>query len=185
MFFNKQKKLAFVLPPKCGTHTLRNFFQHSWWHYLPPGHGTLDKFIAKYPNLANYTVYGFLRDPLLRFESSLRHIYRVRQPKGALDGVQFESYEHMISLFPALLTHHEMLLKPQSDWLADPRVTVLDFRNIETELQRISERPNVPVRRLNSSDGEWKSVITPAVEEFVRQQYADDYVLASKVGLEF
>jgi hypothetical protein len=76
-----------------------------------------------------------------------------------------------------LLKRHELLLKPQSHWLADPRVTVLDFRNIETELQRISERPDVLVRRLNTSDGEWKSVITPAVEEFVRQQYADDYRL--------
>ena len=187
MFFHKQKKLAYILPPKCGTYTARDFFQNARWHFLTPFHATLEELTAKYPNLANYTVYGFLRDPLLRFESVILHLKRmpgvhpifekVLRDNGVTDSLEAVSYETVISVFPKLAEALPAFCHQQAAWLDHPKVTVLDFRNMEAELRRITGNTEQPLVRYNTSTDFGRSVITPAVEEFVRQQYADDYRL--------
>ena len=176
MFFHKDKKIAFLLPPKTGTQTLVDFLPRCGFYPLPPAHYQFDWFANKYPNLNNYTVYGFMREPMAYFESAFRHMRRVIPPNGELAGINFQSYEQMIEHLPALQRELNILTKPQSHWLADSRLTLLDFNNFETELRRITGNTDQPIPKLNVAD-EWRGVITPAVEEFVRQHYADDYPL--------
>lgn len=185
MFFHKDKKVAFLLPPKTGTHTLIDFLPKCGFYPLPPMHRKFDWFVNKYPNLNNYTVYAFMREPMAYFESAFRHMRRVIPPDGELAKIDFQSYEQMIEHFPALQREANIFTKPQSHWLADPRLTLLDFNNFEIELRRITGNTDQPIPKLNVAD-EWRGVITPAVEEFVRQHYADDYALAKdRLGKEY
>ena len=195
MVFNKATKQAFVHPPKTGTHTTQNFLKAIGWKTLPMTHARTERLIRDYPNLNDYTLYGFLRDPLLRFESVILHLKRmfgvhpifekVLRDNGVTDSLEAVSYETVISVFPKMAEALPAFCHQQAAWLNHPKVTVLDFRNMEAELRRITGNNEQPLVRYNTSTDFGRSVITPAVEEFVRQQYADDYVLASKIGLEF
>lgn len=171
MFFNKQKKIAFILPTKCGTFALRDFFpQIPHWHTAGVIHDCLDTTAKKYPNLNNYTIYAFFRNPLLRFESAVRHAYRVKN-------LSFNSYDEFIDRFEEMNSVYEIIIKPQSYWTADPRVTPLDFDSLESELHRVTGT-TIPVRQLNAAGDSWRSEITDKVRAFVREYYAADYALA-------
>lgn len=176
MFFHKDKKLAFLLPPKIGTHTLIDFLPKCGFYALPPVHRNFEWFANKYPNLSQYTVYAFMREPMDYFESAFRYMRRSISPDSELAGIDFQSYEQMIEYLPAFQREINILTKPQSWWLSDTRLTLLNFNNFESELRRITGNTDQPIPKLNAAD-EWRGVITPAVEEFVRQHYADDYRL--------
>ena len=178
MMFNKAKQIAFLLPPKCGTHAVVDFFHSAGWHSLAPVHASLEWFEKKYKNLQNYMVYAFMRDPLFRFESALRHISRVNE-------VKFHSYDQMIDDFSTLSIKYKLMLFPQHHWISDPRVTPLDFDNLESELHRITETA-FPVKQLNAAGDSWRSEITDKVRAFVREYYAADYALAKdRLGKEY
>lgn len=188
MMFNKVTKEAFVHPPKTGTHSIQNFLMPLGWKKLPMTHARTTRLISDYPNLASYTIYGFLRDPLQRFESAILHIKRsvrvdqvlsgVLREQGITDSVEAVPYETLIGIFPALHVALPAFFRPQAAWLDHPQVTVLDFANMEAELRRITGNTDQPFVQHNVGTDFGKSVITPAVEEFVRDYYAADYQLA-------
>ena len=179
MFFNKQKQIAFILPTKCGTHTVRNYLsQVPYWHSLKFIHEPLERIASVYPNLNQYTVYGFFRNPMLRFESAARHAYRV-------GSVRFESYDDFVDRIVEMEEAYKLLVYPQSHWFADPRVTPLDFDNLKSELHRITET-TFPLEQLNAAGDSWRSEITDKVRSFVREYYAADYALAKdRLGKEY
>lgn len=170
MYFHKEKKIAFVFPPKCGTHTTNNFFERLKWHRLPQVHENLEFFANKYPNLNQYKVYGFFRNPLLRFESGVRYARRTIP-------LDCDSYDTVIDQFAELEGRLLAFVRPQVHWLADPRVTPLDFDNLESELHRVTGE-SMPIVHLNAAGDSWRSVITDKVRAFVREYYAADYALA-------
>lgn len=193
MMFNKATKQAFVHPPKTGTHTIQKFLIEHDWKKLPMTHARTERLIRDYPNLNDYTIYGFLRDPLERFESAILHVKRshrvdqilarVLQQNGIADSVETVSYETLIGIFPAVSEVLPAFFRPQSAWLDHPKVTVLDFRNIDAELRRIAGNTDRPIVRQNVATNFGKSVITRAVEDFVRDHYAPDYALMnSRLG---
>lgn len=187
MFFNKATKQAFIFPPKTGTISVRHFLGSIGWHGLRPYHLTVDEWIEKYSALNDYKIYGFCRNPLERFESAILHCKQVRylqddfqkllQRSGISESVEVVSYETLTNIHASLVEEFKGLFLPQTRWLNHPKVTVLNFRNMEAELRRITGNTEQPLVRYNTSTDFGRSVITPAVEEFVRQQYADDYRL--------
>lgn len=187
MIFNKVTKQAFVHPPKTGTHTTQAFLRSLGWKALPKPHALTQEFLNTYPNLDSYEIFGFLRDPLKRFESTVLYLKRPwiinRQFSSILlagntaDSVESLSYEHVVNNFAEISSLLPVFFMPQSAWLNHPKVTVLNFENIESELRRISGNYSQPIEKLNVGTDFGRSVITPAVKEFVRQQYADDYRL--------
>lgn len=187
MLFNKQTKQAFVFPPKNGTHTVVNFLHQFGWHRNSDHHKTTDLLLSEYPNLNEYTIYGFLRDPIKRFESVILHFKQFPYTRLQFDSFLQEqnatpreqlSYDEFVDLIPAMPSNYQILLQPQSDWLAFPQVTVLDFNLFETELRRISGNIDQPIERYNYASEFGKSVITDKVRAFVRDRYAVDYQLA-------
>lgn len=188
MMFHKEKKLAFVHPAKTGTHTLIHFLGVIGWKRLPPTHARTERLIKDYPNLMNYQIYGFLRDPLARFESAILHLKRmptvdqvllgVLQKNSVTDSLEAVSYDTIVDVFPSLREALPAFCWPQSEWLNHPLVTPLDFDNFEAELRRITGDTTTPIEQRNAATDFGRSVITDKVRAFVREYYAADYALA-------
>jgi len=196
MVFNKETKQAFVHPAKTGTHSIRAFLKALGWKELPAAHTPPNALIAKYPNLNDYTIYGFLRDPLARFESAVLHLKRdpqisqhfetVLREAGVTDSLQALSYETVVGVFPQIGQRLGGFTQPQTYWLDHPKVTVLDFDNLESELRRITGNTTQPMELLNTATDFGRSEITQVVRDFVREQYAADYALAKdRLGKDF
>jgi hypothetical protein len=196
MWFHKATKQAFIFPTKTGSASARSFLDKSGWKCLAYQAEIPANLIAQYPNLATYSIYGFLRDPLKRFESSVLHIKQVSIYKNLFDKFladksrtrEFISYEEVIAFMPqlSLLTWANVFFWPQSYWFEAPNVTILDFDNIEAELRRITGNTTEPFEALNASTDFGRSEITQAVRDFVREHYAADYALAKdRLGKEY
>lgn len=190
MFFNKQTKQAFIFPTKVGTMTIRHFLGSVGWHGKMEHHATLDELLVQYPALSDYTVFGFFRDPVLRFESAILHIKQFKTfhshftsllaSNGIDKSVEEVTYDDVASIDGIVEQHYPLLFKPQSFWLANPKVTVLDFKNLESELRRITGNVDTPMKRWNTSSDFGRQQITQSVIDFVRTKYADDYELAAQ-----
>jgi hypothetical protein len=196
MFFHKASQQAFVFPTKCGTYTVMNFLHNCGWKNVGNNHLPAEWFIEKYPNLQNYEIYAFVRDPVLRFESGILHIKQVSGSKLSLDkflidqniakNLESASYEDLIPVFSAKLKKFSVIFDPQVKWHQAPNVRALDFNNMEAELRRITGNADQPLVRYNTSTDVGRSVITQNVIDFVRQEYAADYVLAKdRLGKEY
>lgn len=196
MWFHKETKKAFILPPKTGSVSIRSFLEKLNWKCLTHQAETSLSLIAKYPNLATYSIYGFLRDPLKRFESSILHVKQVPFYRNWFDNFltnkpytrEFISYEEMIAILPELCQHEwaNVFFLPQKNWFDAPNVTVLDFENIESEVRRITNNTLETFESLNVSTNFGRSEITQTVRDFVREHYADDYALAKdRLGKDF
>jgi hypothetical protein len=194
MIFNKDRKLAFVLPYKTGTNTIIKFLTPMGWKTLGDQHAFTTQCLKSFPNLNNYTIYGFLRNPLMRFESSALNLKRLERTSFLKQKIEemgktaeTASYEDIIDLFKTYENARAGLLsRLQSEWLNHPKVTVLDFDNFESELRRVTGYTTQPITRENVSADFGKSVITDKVRAFVREYYAADYALAKdRLGKEY
>lgn len=187
MLFHKPSQQAFVFPSKCGSNTVMQFLTDCGWKNLGKNYFVPEYFIGMYPNLQNYQIYAFVRDPVLRFESGILHIKQVIYSRLRFDQFLIDqgisktretvSYEDLIPTFSKMQEKFFATLSPQVKWHQAPNVIALNFNNMENELRRITGNTEQPLMRYNTSTNFGRSVITPAVEEFVRQQYADDYRL--------
>lgn len=198
MLFHKAKQLCLFQVPKTGTTTARNFLPAIGWKYLPPEHGEPAHFLSHYPNLNNYKMFAFVRNPLQRFESSilfLKALHTERFFQEVLDKVGLDkpikdvSYDDFVDYFDAFDKRYPIILDRQVKWFSDSRVEALDFDNYETELRKICETTNPqkrPIGWLNSTKAVAKSEITQKVIDFVRSHYAADYALAKdRLGKEY
>lgn len=199
MWFDKSSKQAFILIPKTGSVTCRGFLNAIGWKNLAPHHAHASNLIRRYPNLAEYSIYAFLRDPLTRFESSILFLKQI--PFNSVDELsrclennginktkEELTYDEVVDLFPTFKNY--MLLDtvfiPQSDWFDAPNMIGLDYMNLETELRRITNNYSEPLKKYNVSTDFGRSVITQKVKDFVREYYAADYALIKdRLGKEY
>lgn len=195
MLFNEATKQAFVFPPKTGSHTVKNFLKSRNWreHGTLDWHSFIDIAIKKFPELNNYDIYGFFRDPLARFESSILfmkqhatsnyYFSELLRNNGVQKCVEEISYDDIVDLFDLVNTYDffKILFLPQVCWLEHSKVEVLDFDKFENELQRIAGNKHAPILSYNVSTSFGKSAVTNRVKNFVRQNYADDYSYGKKV----
>lgn len=206
MVFHKEKKLCLLLPPKNGTQTSRLFLLENGWNAVGPHHIDVGTAIQMYPNLKNYQIYSFIRNPLDRFISCILYFKQHQLLKNKIESVIEEnnlqttvkdiSYEMLLPYIDKLDENYKVMFRPQymmfraqNLYFTQPNVEALDFDNFETELRRISgllDPDKYPITTLHKSSDWGKSVITDKVREFVRERYADDYVLAKeRLGKEY
>lgn len=191
MFFNKATKQAFIFPAKVGTITTRHFLGSIGWHGLHPYHATAAELIEKHPALNDYTIYGFYRDPVKRFESAVLHckqfpmvrdiLAKLLQDNGISKSVEAVSYDELVDVHAALVEQFKGLFISQTHWLDHPKVTVLDFAKFEEELRRITGNTTQALVHRNVSSDFGRSEITPKVVDFVKAHYASDYEFARRV----
>lgn len=192
MFFHKESKQAFVFPPRCGTRSTMEFLKKCEWKNIGKNHFVPEKFIEHYPNLTNYQIYAFFRDPVLRFESKLLYIKQVTGYKEKLEELlvaqgisktrEEVSYDELVDIFPVINQTFYFLFDPQDKWYKVPNITGLDFSNYEAEIRKVTGNTQIQISNTNRSTGFGKSVITQKVRDFVRQHYAADYALGQKLG---
>ena len=196
MIFHKESKLCLFEPTKTGTRTARDFLRNAGWVYIAPDHGYPEDYLAKYPNLAQYQAYCFLRNPLERFvsailflkqlESGATRIQQVIDENAISATVETLTYEQLIDYLSQFNAKFPIMLEPQSRWATLPGTEILDFDNYEAEIRRISGDYTNPIVVQNKSTDFGKSVVTQKVIDFVRQHYAADYALAKdRLGKEY
>lgn len=196
MYFHKASKQAFLFPPKCGSITAMNFLAACGWKTAYMSHNVPEFFIEKYPNLKNYQIYAFFRNPVTRFESAVLYAKQAKINHEILEKLlvdnniqetrQSVSYDKIVDIFPAVKTALGVIFKPQIEWYRVPNVTPLDFDNYEAEIRRITGNMETPVVAMNKATSFGKSEITQKVIDFIRQEYAADYALAKdRLGKEY
>lgn len=183
-------------PPKNGTTTARKFLKSVGWYLNKPEHDYPETSLEKYPNLADYKYYVFIRNPLDRFVSAVLHLKREHPSANKMKELIAEaglsetpesiSYEQIIDIFPKFDSTYVKMFDPQSRWATLPGTEILDFDNYETEIRRVSDNYTAPLVIQNEGTDFGKSVVTQKVIDFVRQHYAADYALAKdRLGKEY
>lgn len=183
MNYCPERKLAFIMPTKTGTSTLEHFLS-IWGTAKLDGnrHRLYKDIINSNPELKAYTFFGFYRDPLDRFLSICRHMYKVDKNLFYL-GFPDSVYDNYVDTFYDELEKISYMAVPQVKWLQD--VQLLDYRNYSQEilkLARIFNQSKVEMKVLNSTP-KFQSTISQKVIDFVQSYYADDYRLGRERGL--
>lgn len=195
MIFHRAKKLCIFLPPKTGTKTAREFLVKYGWNVTREYHIPPQEAVAKYPNLANYQYFAFIRNPVDRFVSCIKFLQQNKisreKMQSVLDAnnVQELTYDAVVSLFDQFNTEFETMFFPQANWFCLENTTALDFDNLPNELIKLADYPDMPsdqIPVLNKSEEFGDGVITDNVRNFVREYYAVDYQLAKdRLGKEY
>ena len=180
MILFKDKKVAFALPPRTGSTTAKEFlFKSKNCVQLPNRHEPPKIFIKKYPTLADYKIYSFLRNPLERFVSGVHFVNKDTNLDMSCD-------EFIDNKFAKLSSF--IVFKKQAEWFEGVNVEALNFDNYETELRRVTDGLGLDahsIEWLNKSEGD-PLEITDKVRNFVREYYAADYALAKeRLGKEY
>lgn len=194
MYYDTQRKLAFVMPPRTGTTMFSRLLTewgvtaHQHKHCKPPE--------AQIDGLNEYVIYGFFRDPLDRYLSLVRYfqmsvekpeIIKVAKEKFANVGLTIEqvvnaSYDDFVD-FPETNLAVPFYFDPQVDWLANAQL--LDFNNYTQEVLRVARmlgQNQVQIGVLNDSP-QSNEIPSQKVIDYVQLRYADDYRLGRERGL--
>lgn len=184
MYYDTQRKLVFVMPTKTGSQTLLSLLK-SWG--LSSIEGDMHTKLKDIPDIQSYTVYGFFRNPLDRFLSSLRYIKERRIASIILDipyeTVSAYSYDQFVDNFQLLNSKLNYYFDPQVEWLEG--ANLLDFNKFDLEILRVArmfdvQQVNIPVMNDTVPVNE---VPSQKVIDFVQSYYAADYQLGREKGL--
>lgn len=187
MIFNKSTKEAFIHPPKNGRHSIHDFLLQLGWKTLPFYHGPLEFYTDRYPNLLNYTVYSFFRNPYERFESAVLNIKRDLDLNAKLEEVVKRekpdsqildtSYKTILEIFPVIYQEFPGYFYEQAYWLDNTKVTSLDFDNFEQELRRIAKNDVLPIQFINTKNSDQTDKLTQEEMVIVKNIYKKDFDL--------
>jgi hypothetical protein len=193
MYYDAQRKLAFVMPPRTGT-TMFSQLLKSWGvpeignsRHSKPSEVTITEL---------HTLYGFFRDPLDRYISLVRYYKMIiaepsmrksNEENFAKFGmtvadVQALTYAQFID-FAAQGVTVTFYMHPQTDWLANAQL--LNFNNYTQEILRVAKmlgQTQVRVGKLNESTPS-DEVPSQRVIDYVQARYSDDYRLGRERGL--
>lgn len=200
MLYHKPSQTAFVLVSRAASTALKKYLIEIGFKYplvFAPNkagyysHATYAAAIAQYPNLANYTTYGVFRDPLDRFLSALRFLWKNSVDNPSVVGHDISlcsSYDEIVhEIFnwdPQFQTGSEFtqeVFAPQTDWLAE-NVQIIDYRDIGNQIRSITATQNssgLEFRRTNASPTHSFAAASDTVRQFVKSRYAADYSLAA------
>jgi hypothetical protein len=163
MMFCRNRKIAFVLVPKCGSTTLRYLLNRHGFSpvtgaALSPvelNHLTYRRCAEKYPNIKNYKVYGVFRDPIDRYVSGINHSNKFDE--------------------------NSVIFKPQVEWLDAKNITVIKLNNLNEEIKNVFTDSTIQLPHLNKAKQNKITKITDEIVEFVKHKYAADYQFAKDV----
>jgi hypothetical protein len=186
MYIDQEHRVVILYPHKTGTHTIRNILKdHGKIPYIryvgDNNHPSLEQLRfarPEVPDILEYDVYAFYREPVEKFLSFMaynqRHFALIPTPT-VMDYVM----EYGI-------------FAPQVRWLTHPTVNInlLDYEKFETELRgllrKIGIPDSVPIPHLNSSPLKKKPAdITQEEIDFIKSWYPEDYAFFDSKGIKF
>ncbi len=179
MMVREDVKVAFLLLPKCGSMSIKQFLPSFGFKPLlhetfsPLNHTKYQDAVKVYPELVEYTKYGVFRDPLARFVSAVNYV------RGLVDQ---RTYDEFVAEFETLNQNQKVFFERQVEWLDEPGTNVLDFDNLADEVSAVvnSLGRNRPFPRLNET-ARSNEPVSDGVKDFVRSYYASDYQFAKDV----
>ena len=172
MMFHKEAQIAFVLPPKCGSISTKDFlasfnFRLITHSSLPNHHHVkYEDAVRLYPNIANYKMYGVFRNPLDRFLSTLK-------------GLNL-SYDKFLSYFDEPQNQYLSFFKlRQVDWLDISKINLIDFDSLVVGVTEVVKDMGGNKKFEHSNKAKPINVsVTDDLKSFVRDYYAADYQFA-------
>lgn len=190
MYYDVQRKLAFVMPPRTGSTTFSGLLEQ-WEPNLIklPRHTKLSE--VQIDGFDQYAVYGFFRNPLDRFLSLIKHLqgryikYPMLMPFLNMTPDEFKSasYDELLDIFPSYENIFPIYFHPQHDWLADAKL--LNYGEYDREVLRVARMFNVAKVKIdrNNWTEQTQNNLSQKVIDFVQSYYADDYRLGRERGL--
>lgn len=131
MLFNKKTKIAFVLPTRCGSTSVKEFLEGVGFcqlrHPALPTHHHIkySEAVELYPELAGYKKYGIYRDPVERFTSTVNYL---------MCGKDVSPDEFLDFFDKRPDSHLDIFKEPQTEWLGFGDVEVIKFENLATDV---------------------------------------------------
>ena len=165
MIFCKERKIAFFLPPRTGSASLIYILSNVGFSITAYRHIFYSKALEIYPQLSNYKLYGFFRNPEDRFVSAIKACERTKT-------------ENIREVF----NNYIFLFNPQTNFLVQPHVTVLDFDNYEDELVKVVGDSVKGCSAIRANESTSKDFVrSKELKFYVQQAYAADYEIGMKV----
>lgn len=175
MMFHKQSQVAFVLTPKCGSISTKEFLASFNFRLVTHSslsnhhHVRYEDAARLYPNIANYKMYGVFRNPLERFISTLKG-FNLR-------------HDEFLNYFDKPDTQQFSFFKlRQVDWLDIPKITLIEFDNLVAGVTEVVKGMGVGKKFEHFNKAKPINVlVTDDLKAFVRDYYAADYQFARDV----
>jgi hypothetical protein len=189
MLIIDEHKLAFAFPAKTGSTTAVQFLSNFKGDVtvLPQKHHLPKDVVKNYPQIKNYRVFCFLRNPVDRFVSALSmfnggyfsDLLRVIKNSDDLDVDGFLK-KYFLGKFLGDLKPDDpkrYIFMPQIGYLDECDVVALDFDNYESELRKVTKDLGLDeyeVSHSNKSKDPDLYKVKSKFVEFVKNQYQDD-----------
>lgn len=186
MILFPEQKIAFVFPARTGSTTAVNFLTFSKLKYIkhPDRHIFTDDAILVYPELKNFRIYAMLRHPaevlasaLISFDcahQAVKNLFKIAE-KNITDSY-FDFME--VYVLKNKLTSSQYM--PQHRYFNYPNVTVMNYRNYESELRLATkdlDLSNVTIGKFNTNDYSKlnidKNTFVNWLLPFVQKQYPE------------
>lgn len=141
---------------------------------------------AAVPEIGDYFVFGFVRNPWERMVSLYRYLLE-RRPRREID--QVDSFAHFLKLAadrePWVVGLHSMRTQvdffrpevdcqPEADFLGHFEHLPEDFIEVRQHLKLPDELVLAHVNRSSNSDCDYREYYTPALVDIVAERFADD-----------
>jgi hypothetical protein len=197
MMFHKRSKIAFLLNPRCGSTSLREYLdqfgftyplirinEEPYFHWHP----TYEECVATYPALKQYQMYVIFRDPLDRFVSALEFALTIQSLKLSRAKSCDQVVDKLFRWDPTrtLLGIPGELFTPQVHWVLGDNVEVIPYNGFTERVREVvSVCGGLEKRIANYNVTSQKMLDAPsdAVRQFVSERFADDYVFGRGAGL--
>jgi len=196
MLFSKRLGLAFMLNPRAGSTSIKEYLEPVGFSYplikcdeepYFKWHPTYSECVERFPNLTGYKIFSVFRDPLDRFVSGLRHFCAYQSDGLNRDSSSDFAVERMFGWDPAkkLPGLKGEIFAPQTNWFSDA-VEPIAFPDFSVRLREIVRMDGTACARIgkyNLTLSAFQGPPSNAVQEFVRERFAEDYVLGRRLGL--
>jgi hypothetical protein len=183
MVLFKDKKVAFLLPPKTGTTTAVKFFRNSNQATIFEGiHLEASVAVKQAPEIVDYKIYCFLRNPAERFISGLlmlKEHYFINNFLNALSKESVTDCKDFVDVY-FLRNRNKIpsiIFCPQHIYFDGLNVTALDFDDYEAELKSATKDLGLDDFSIvweNEGTHEKKKELAKKVVSFVKKEYPKD-----------
>jgi hypothetical protein len=197
MLFHKESKVAFLLNPRSGSTSIKEYLSSIGFIYplirsnqepFFKWHPTHEECVSTYQALNEYKIYSVFRDPIDRFLSGLRFV-------SSIDGLglsKAKSYDRIVEkLFswnPAakLSGIPSEIFTNQVSWVSGENVEIIPYVGFAVRVQELTSSINVSgksISRYNVSTGKNFGVPSDDVIEFAYERFSRDYSFGREAGL--
>ena len=193
MLILDEHRIAFAFPAKTGSTTAVKFISNfrGATKVLPQKHLLPSEVVKDYPQIKDYRIFCFVRNPVDRFVSAmcmngteplLKDLANAICKSDDLDIDEFLR-KYFLNGFLGNARHESFrryMFLSQAKYFQGFDVTALDFDDYENELRKATkdlELDKVEVTRENEGNLDMKQSLASKVKSFVRAEYAEDYRL--------